>query len=451
MKNAKRILSILMACAMLMMVMPMAVAAEGTQDNPINANDKWFGNGVNTYLLNPTIAEGTTDGVWYTFSPEQDGILVLEHKYKNVDYDITIDWYGLPYTGSCVDGVTQNSPIMTLPVSVGDPITVHIATKDGAAGTVYANMKIVTGTVDDPVKVKSADFVAYVGAGQTVYFQDDTLNADYAAKGVELQCCDTVFYNVSVNSTSGAVTETAVTDSDGDGYIETTLGGSLGGSGVPPVKPMWAIQCNNDASMGLQYTMDLVDSAHECNWDDDADADCNTCGASREVAQECQHVYDHAFDAACNLCGEAREVAMPLEIVGNSVSADVNGLAWLVEAKVDGITLNGTTANYDNATLDGCKLITMGAVVSNNYAELSYVPNLDGVDGVRTIDVQAKYIYDTNEEAGTVTYAIRLINIPNECKDHRVDILTYVIYEDADGVQHTLYCNSANNTYNQFT
>ena len=162
-------------------------------------------------------------------------------------------------------------------------------------------------------------------------------------------------------------------------------------------------------------------------------------------------MYDHAFDAACNLCGEAREVAMPLEIVGNSVSADVNGLAWLVEAKVDGITLNGTTANYDNATLDGCKLITMGAVVSNNYTELGYVPNLDGVDGVRTIDVQAKYIYDTNEEAGTVTYAIRLINIPKECKDHRVDILTYVIYEDADGVQHTLYCNSANNTYNQFT
>ena len=34
MKNAKRILSILMACALLMMAVPMAVSAAGTQDNP---------------------------------------------------------------------------------------------------------------------------------------------------------------------------------------------------------------------------------------------------------------------------------------------------------------------------------------------------------------------------------------------------------------------------------
>ena len=139
---------------------------------------------------------------------------------------------------------------------------------------------------------------------------------------------------------------------------------------------------------------------------------------------------------------------MPLNITGNSISEDVNGVAWLVEAKVDGITLNGTTANYDNATVNGYKLITMGAVISNNYADLGYVPKLEDVDGARAIDVQAKYIYDTDVEAGTVTYAIRVVNIPDEYKDRDVDILTYIIFEDAAGVQHTLYCNSVYASYN---
>ena len=88
MKNLKRILSILAVCAMLLAVIPMTVAAAGTQDDPIDAATKWFGYGVNTYLLNPSIAEGS-DGMWYTLTAEQDGILALEHKYKNVDYTVT--------------------------------------------------------------------------------------------------------------------------------------------------------------------------------------------------------------------------------------------------------------------------------------------------------------------------------------------------------------------------
>ena len=67
MKNIKRILSILMACILLTMAMPMVVSAAGSQDDPIDAATKWFGYGVDTYLLNPTIAEGT-DGMWYTLT-----------------------------------------------------------------------------------------------------------------------------------------------------------------------------------------------------------------------------------------------------------------------------------------------------------------------------------------------------------------------------------------------
>ncbi len=441
MKNVKRALSILLACLMLMSIMPMAVAAEGTQDNPINANDKWFGSGVNTYLLNPSIAAGS-DGMWYTLTAEQNGILALEHKYKDVDYTITISINGKDYVGGSVDGVIYNGPIMTLPMKIGDVATIAIVTKDAAAGTVYASMNIISGDEENTIKVKSEGIVVYVAAGETVYFQDDSLQAVYATKGllVEGDVAKTTFYTVAKNSESGAASKKAVVDSDNDGIIEAKLGGSLGSAGAPPVKPAWAIE--NSSAMDQVYTLTIVDTAHECVYDNDTDLDCNSCGAVRE--QPHTHAYDNDFDTMCNTCGEQREVTLPLNVTGNSISADVNGLAWLIEAKVDGMEMDGTTAIYNNATVNGYKLITMGAVVSNTGA----VSNLDAVNGGSVINVEAKYIYTTNAEAGTVTYAIRVVNIRDEHKDREIDILPYIIFEDEHGVQHTLYCNSDRTTYN---
>ncbi|MBQ7088648.1 MAG: hypothetical protein IJN04_03305 [Clostridia bacterium] len=444
MKNMKRVFCVLLACTMLMMVMPMAVAAAGTQDDPINANEKWFGYGVDCYLLNPTIAEGTTNGVWYTLTAEKDGVLFLEHSYKDVDYTIYIHLNGQTYEGGCVDGEPYNRPIVTAPIKEGDVATIQVATENAAAGTVYASMNVIAGDIDNAIKVKSNGLTLVVGAGNTVYFQDDSLNAIYATKGLLVagDVADTTFYTVSKNTESGSVVKKAVVDSDNDGVIEAKLGGSLGSAGAPPVKPAWAIE--NHSAKDQTYTLTIVDTAHECVYDDDADMDCNSCGAVREPAHV--HAYDHDFDTLCNDCGEEREVELPLSIAGHSVSADVNGLAWLIEAKVDGMEMDGTTAIYDNATVNGYKLITMGAVVSNE----NYVPNVNAVDGKHAVDVQAKYIFTTNEAAGTVTYAIRLINIPEEQKDREIDILTYIVFEDEAGVQHTLYCNSDRATYNQF-
>ena len=451
MKNAKRILSILIACAMLMMVMPMAVAAEGTQDNPINAHDKWFGYGVDCYLLNPTIAEGTADGVWYTLTVEQEGILYLEHKYKDVDYTITLTTdNGLVYEGGSVDGVIYNGPIMTLPVQVGDVATIQIVTKDAAAGTVYANMNIVAGDSDNPIKVKSNGIMVYVGAGETVYFQDDTLNADYATKGllVEGSVDDTVFYAVTINSTSGAVTAKAFTDSDGDGIIEAKLGGSLGSAGAPPVKPAWAIENNSTDGIGTLYTLTIVDDAHECVYDDDADTDCNTCGAVRELAHK--HEYDHDFDTVCNTCGEEREVNIKtwFNMAGASKSADVDGFAFKYNVKVAGMKVKGTTAIYDNATIEGFKLIGMGAVISNS-STIAH-PTLEDVDGIHVVDVPAVYLCNVyNEYEDTVSFAIRVKEIPDEHKDALIQFYGYFIVE-IDGVQTILYDNGTAGAYNQF-
>ena len=446
MKNAKRILSILMACVLLMMAMPVVVSAAGTQDDPINANDKWFAYGM-AYLLNPTIDEGTPDGLWYTLTAEQDGVLFFEHSYKNVDYTVYITLNGKTYEGGCVDGEEYNRPIVTAPIKTGDVASIQIVTKDAAAGGVWASIYPTTGDADNAVKVKSNGLTVVVGAGKTLYFQDDSLNAIYATKGllVEGDVANTTFYTVSKSSESGSVTQKAIVDSDKDGVIEATLGGSLGSAGAPPVKPAWAIE--NNSAVDQTYTLTIVDNAHECNWDDNADTDCNTCGAIREGG--CNHVYDHDFDTICNTCFEQRTVELPLEIVGVSISADVDGLGWLVEANVDGIELKGTEAVYDNATVNGYKLITMGAVVSNNCAELGYVPNLDDIDGINVADVQAKYIYDMDEEAGIVTYSVRVIHIPDEYKDREIDILTYLIFEDDNGVQNVLYGPTIYYSYNE--
>lgn len=444
MKKTRRILAILTACAMLVGLMSVGTVAE----DYINANDTWLDNGINCYLLNPSVPAGDTDGLWYQLNIEQDGLLFLEHKYKDVDYTITMTVNGVTYEGGAKGGVNYNAPLVSLPVKTGDEAIINIVTKGAAAGTVYANMKVVTGTADDPVKVKSSGIVVYVAAGESVYYQDDSLQAVYATSGVLVSgnVADTTFYNVTRSSENGNVFQDAFTDTDGDNVIETVLGGSLGSAGAPPIKPAWAIE--NNSTEDQAYTITLVNDAHECNWDDHTDTDCNTCGAVRELGHF--HEYDHDYDENCNTCGEQRKTKLPLEVDGNSISPDVNGLAWQVKAKVDGIQLNETTANYDNATVGRYKLIKMGAVMSNNRAELGYVPNLDDVDGLCVINIEVNYICTVNENDGTVSYAIRVINIPDEYKDREIDILTYIIFEDEKGVEHTVYCNSACAAYNQF-
>lgn len=447
MKLTKRIFSILMVCLMLSGMLSIGVFAAGTQEEPIDAATKWFGYGVDTYLLNPTIAEGS-NGLWYTLTADTAGVLFLEHSYKNVDYTITITLNGKTYVGGCVDGEPYNRPIVTAPIAVGDVATIHIATKNAAAGTVYANMNIVTGDVDNAIKVKSDGLTVAVGAGETLYFQDDSLNAIYATKGllVEGNVADTTLYTVAKNSESGAVVKKAVVDSDRDGVIEAKLGGSLGSAGAPPVKPAWAIE--NGSDQDQQYTLIIADTAHECVYDDDADVDCNTCGAVRELA--CQHVYDHDFDGLCNLCAEQRPVTLPLSVEGTSISEDVNGLAWLIRADVKGIALNnGTEIDYTNATVGNYKLLKMGAIATNSHADLGRLPTLDDANGYDVLNIEAKYVY-TLDEDGTLTYAIRIIDIPEDCKDREIDILTYFIIEDEAGQEQVVYCSSACGAYNWY-
>ncbi len=497
MRKTKKILSILLSCLMLMSMLSVGVFADGTRDNPIDAKTKWFGYGADTYLLNPTIAAGNTDGIWYTLTAEQAGILFLEHSYKNVDYTIYVTVNGIVYKGGCIDGKPYNRPIHTYPLAVGDVATVQIVTKDAAAGTVYANMNIITDTSSNSIKVKTTDYPIYIGAGQTVYYQDDSLNAEYATKYVTLDgdsVKDITLYSIVTNANTGTVnTQGTFTDTDGDNVIEARLGGSEGAAGAPAVKPAWVIE--NNSGENRRFVLTVVDSAHECVWDDDDDVDCNTCGAERETELPCTHAYDNNCDATCNLCGAersdvphypvgdydcdrlccvcwadlstaehvyefeldadcavcgaAREIDYPMEFNGWSISEDVNGLACRFDLTVEGIKANATTAIYDNATFAGMKLVGMGAIVCNNFEETGIKPTHEDADGLHVTDVPVKYLYSVNGDE--VSFAVRIVNIPENGKDTTVFFRPYVILEDDEGNQYTQYIDSwaASNSYNE--
>ena len=420
MKNIKRVFSILLAVMMLLAVAPMTVSAEGTQDNPINANDKWFGYGVDCFLMNTTLEAGDADGVWYELTADQAGILQVEHKYYDVDYQIVVNVNGREYLG--YESNIYNLPIATLPVAVGDVISIHVIAQDTTqGGTVYCNAKFISGENDitQMVKLKGVHTKVWVAAGQTVHFQDDSLNADYAAKGLLVESPEDVG-GKGVTVISGGKN---YTDTDGDGFVELMLGGSAGSAGAPPVKPSFAIV--NESGQDSWFRLWVNPDAHECE-------------------------YAHAFATTCTKCGAERLVDIrPLfAMTGSSKSEDVNGIAFKYDVKVDGMEVNGTTAIYDNATVEGFKLIGMGAVVSNTDAIRQ--PTLEDVDGIRVVDVPAMYLcnlYDEYED--TVSFAVRIKNIPDEHKDTTIWFCGYFIVE-IDGTPTIFYDNGSAGAYSWF-
>ena len=113
---------------------------------------------------------------------------------------------------------------------------------------------------------------------------------------------------------------------------------------------------------------------------------------------------------------------LPVIFGGNSVSEDVSGLAFKFNVEASGMTtIDRTTAVYDNATVNGHRLLFMGAVVSN---------------AVESVDIPAVYLFDWSDT--DVTYAVRLINIPADQYDTVITATPYFVLE-IDGVATTIY------------
>ena len=209
------------------------------------------------------------------------------------------------------------------------------------------------------------------------------------------------------------------------------------------------VYTRDDTHHGIYYSCQhcgqTIDAIAEEHADEDGDGACDVCDY---IPCE-EHVYDSNFDWYCNVCGLYRDVDVPMDVVGVSVSEDVNGLAMLFSAKVEGIAFDGTRILYDNATIGGHKLIGLGAVVSNNYDEVGYAPSLEDVDGVHVKDVPAVYAYDYDEATGTLCFAVRVINIPDEHKDTKLVFTPYFIFENNLGEQEAFSSNAWGDSYNR--
>ncbi len=120
------------------------------------------------------------------------------------------------------------------------------------------------------------------------------------------------------------------------------------------------------------------------------------------------------------------------------------GLAFKFQIAANGIgVINNNEADLTNATItvDGqeYKLVRFGAVMCNDMSiGLSQKDMvLDNVDGIRTLDISAKYLLEW-DEAGA-SYAVRIINIPESQSSTAIYARPYCIYENAEGEQVVVY------------
>ena len=198
---------------------------------------------------------------------------------------------------------------------------------------------------------------------------------------------------------------------------------------------------------GDSYMDDEVDAlGHQ--YDNACDADCNTCGAIREVGD---HVYDDSDDTSCNECGAIRQLAKKLlAYAGSSISEDANGLAFLFNAYVNGaevengneyVTLSASVTPYVGG--ESYRVVRMGAVVSNRDGVL---PELDDVNDADIIDVEAVYLWGWRADA--VSYAIRIIDIPDAEKDTVITARPYYVYE-VDGEEIVVHGDPVSKSYHQ--
>ena len=169
----------------------------------------------------------------------------------------------------------------------------------------------------------------------------------------------------------------------------------------------------------------------------------------------CEHVYDSVQDDECNTCGHIRPVDIVDIIEGGqtSISEDVNGLAFKFE-----IAATGASTDNNNQYVSGSAfvnpygnsnaytLVAMGAVITNKADKATEaLLNLHTVNGKSIIKIEANYLLDS--EDGSVAFATRIINIPDEGKDTAVYARCYYVFEK-DGEQIVIYDNIVSKSYN---
>lgn len=171
------------------------------------------------------------------------------------------------------------------------------------------------------------------------------------------------------------------------------------------------------------------------------DPSCSHCGDIRTEIDEDAHTYDDIYDAECNLCDHVRiPTPKPMERLtygGAAYSPEAenpsNGAGvcfrFFIEAsgaqmRVDNayVSKSATVQRFNNGV--EYKLIRVGAVMSNEnspYMDLEHLTD-------RTIDVPAGYLCAVT--ADSITFAVRIVNIPEKGKNALIQARPYYVYSD---------------------
>ena len=188
-------------------------------------------------------------------------------------------------------------------------------------------------------------------------------------------------------------------------------------------------------------------------YDYPCDPSCSRCGVVRVNIDEELHTYDDEYDADCNLCDHVRVPApKPMERLspgGAAFSEDVKGVAFrfFLEAS-DGkmnpdhayVPKSALVERYNNGV--GYKLIRVGAVLSN---EQSTTMDLDHLTS-RTIDIKAGYL--CTMEADSLSFAVRILNVPAQGQNTLIQARPYYIYSDGKE-EIVVYGEIVSTTYNE--
>ena len=192
----------------------------------------------------------------------------------------------------------------------------------------------------------------------------------------------------------------------------------------------------------------------EHTYSDVCDVTCDFCSEIREVP----HFYDDIYDADCSHCGHVRiPVPKPMERLfagGASVSPkgeNVSNGAGLcfrffleatncqIRPDRSYISKSALVERYNNGVQ--YKLICVGAVMSNEGSTTLDLEHLTA----RTIDVRAGYLCKVTEDS--FSFAVRIVNIPEQGKNTRIQARPYYIYSDGKE-EIVVYGDEVSQTFN---
>ncbi len=197
------------------------------------------------------------------------------------------------------------------------------------------------------------------------------------------------------------------------------------------------IEENGGAAEGL-YSLELVTNTAGAGWHpsaagqqkfaDDLVAFLNSDVLVKYVGDE---MYDNQDGMDDLYSGEYNGLTSRMEM-----TADKLGLAFKFQLNADGIAVKeGTTneADLTNATVDAFgdgnayKLVSMGAILSNDPGVGLADMKLSDVNGRNVVDVDAKYLQDL--EGDYATFAARITNIPLANEDSIIYARAYYVFE----------------------